>query len=393
MLSDVDILIDETWSATPYTWGQFLTDYSLPATSTLKFVSQRQVWRLDGLTNGAGSGNDWFSGAVAEPDAVLEDLIGVVRSGTPGTWLRRLNGGSPQVAALPGSCVNPLATAVPRGQACAAPSCPVTAPLGADEDAFPHKVQVVRAKLFTVEYHKTYKVVHNTQADEWYLLYQCGTPRPAGYADHKNFSVPLQAVAVADTSVLHFLELLGVQGAVRYMQTEYTTSACLQAQAASGAILSLLPSTTTPAGQAQLAAVNALFTYSASPNPKSIAFTATSDPGPLNRAEWIKFAALFFNQEAAAETLFNTIQQRYLCHQQAVSGVASKPVVAWTYYATWSQQWVLSRAPYKRQFLQAAGAQEVGNATADETFTSAAPKALSSLLWPGVQASSLPAPL
>lgn len=37
---------------------------------------------------------------------------------------------------------------------------------------------------------------------------------------------------------------------------------------------------------------------------QDVAFDATIDPGLLNRAEWVKFLALFFNAEARANELF-----------------------------------------------------------------------------------------
>lgn len=39
-----------------------------------------------------------------------------------------------------------------------------------------------------------------------------------------------------------------------------------------------------------------------------MAFDATIDPGLLNRAEWVKFLALFFNAESTANALFRSDQ-------------------------------------------------------------------------------------
>ena len=335
------------------------------------------MWRLDGLVNAQGA-LDWFAGAVAEADAVLEDLIGVVHSAGSGqaqrgTWLRRLGGMTPVVASALG-CSDALAVAVSRGTQCVATGCVAVTAANADADLFLYKVQPVHAEYFTVSYHKTYKVVHNIKANENYVLYQCGTTPPAvsEFAGHKFLAVPLQAVAIEDTTVLHFLELLGMQSTIRYSQTQYTTSQCLQALEASGEVATLASTANAPLRATQLAAVSALFTSSANANPMSIAFSASADPGPLNRAEWIKFVSLFFNQEQAAEVAFTAIKGRYLCHRQAVAGVASKPVVAWMYNSSWSKNWVLSNAPFKRTLLQDAGANLIGNSTTDQTFTTAA---------------------
>ena len=44
---------------------------------------------------------------------------------------------------------------------------------------------------------------------------------------------------------------------------------------------------------------------------KNVVFDMSLDPGILHRAEWIRFAALFFNEEAAAGTIFSQIEDDY----------------------------------------------------------------------------------
>jgi hypothetical protein len=41
------------------------------------------------------------------------------------------------------------------------------------------------------------------------------------------------------------------------------------------------------------------------------ACSAYADPGALNRAEWVKFVAVFFNKEVEANKLFSTISTDY----------------------------------------------------------------------------------
>ena len=218
-------------------------------------------------------------------------------------------------------------------------------------------------------------MVQNLHANESYVLYQCGTTAPV-LAGYKAFAIPLQTLAVEDTSVLGFLELLGLQLSVRYLQPQYVTSACLLALANNGEMQTLEASwgSNPTLRQTQLAAVGALFTSAASSTANSIAISSTADATPLTRAEWIKFVAVFFNQEQAADALFATITRRYLCQRQAAVAVTPQPVVAWTSYSWWASppQWVLARASYKQTFVQDAGAQGVGNGTADQLFNSAA---------------------
>ncbi len=48
---------------------------------------------------------------------------------------------------------------------------------------------------------------------------------------------------------------------------------------------------------------------------------------PLGRAEWIKFMALFFNKEKAADSVFRFIEEEYTRTNALVKGVAGRPSV------------------------------------------------------------------
>ncbi|KAF9907646.1 hypothetical protein EC991_010766 [Linnemannia zychae] len=74
-VATVDILIDESVSGS--TFDAFLQNYNLTSTSSLKFIKNKAVFREDGLVN-PQDGRDWFGGAVAMDDAVLQDLIRAV---------------------------------------------------------------------------------------------------------------------------------------------------------------------------------------------------------------------------------------------------------------------------------------------------------------------------
>lgn len=78
-VQSVDILIDE--SVTGSSFDSFLQNYNLSTTaapgSTLKFIQNKAVFREDGLVN-PNNGRDWFGGAVAMDDAVLQDLVRAV---------------------------------------------------------------------------------------------------------------------------------------------------------------------------------------------------------------------------------------------------------------------------------------------------------------------------
>ncbi len=48
---------------------------------------------------------------------------------------------------------------------------------------------------------------------------------------------------------------------------------------------------------------------------------------PLGRAEWIKFVALFYNKEKAADSVFTLIEKEYLATQEMVKNSSEKPTV------------------------------------------------------------------
>jgi iron complex transport system substrate-binding protein len=48
---------------------------------------------------------------------------------------------------------------------------------------------------------------------------------------------------------------------------------------------------------------------------------------PLGRAEWIKFMALFFNKERAADSVFNAIEKEYLATQEVAMKASLRPTV------------------------------------------------------------------
>jgi hypothetical protein len=74
-LSEVDVLIDETWVAKPadYTFDTFLSTFYLEKTSSLKFIQSKMVLRYDGTLSSA-DGWDWYESRVAYPDWAVEGL-------------------------------------------------------------------------------------------------------------------------------------------------------------------------------------------------------------------------------------------------------------------------------------------------------------------------------
>ena len=89
---------------------------------------------------------------------------------------------------------------------------------------------------------------------------------------------------------------------------------------------------------------------------KDVLFPATADPGPLNRAEWVKYAAAFFNKEVAANKIYDTVKASYGAIKAATAaarkraGAPAAPVVAWV--STNASGVTFRLEPYKTQLIQ-----------------------------------------
>lgn len=183
----------------------------------------------------------------------------------------------------------------------------------------------------------------------------------------------MQSVASASVTSLNFLQLLGVDAAIKVLDMSYVTSPCLMRLAECGAIRHIRSVNgagdyeTSDAWLAATSAVQLVLTDSygtgGTGGPADVDVDASFDPGILNRGEWIKFVALFFNAEAAANAYFAgvvtnvTSQTTAAVAASAASATlngAARPLVAFASYSTWGPEWYLSNASYKAQYVAAA---------------------------------------
>jgi len=256
------------------------------------------------------------------------------------------------------------------------------------------EVSVNEATFFTVAYLPNYKYVRDLHAGKSYVLYQsgCAVPSTAALAaTHPDFNasvtsffaVPVTSVACGGTAPLPYLarpqppshhtppppsrantglqEALGVFGAVEVLDMTYVTSPCLQRLAECGTV-SVVDSSNASAWSAAVAGVQLVLTDSygigASGTERDVVVDDTIDPGLLNRAEWVKFISLFFDEEEAANGAFTQTQQQVAAVASVAANAASAsskplPVVAFTSY--YGGVFYPSTAAYKQQVVAAAG--------------------------------------
>ncbi|NCJ07823.1 ABC transporter substrate-binding protein [Synechococcales cyanobacterium C] len=241
-------------------------------------------------------------------------------------------------------------------------------------DYFPDKVKLEEAQGFQVTYHNHYKVVsvqrpwQDATTQFQYVLVQCGTPVPPGFADAQVVTVPVRSVVALSTTHLVPLEQLGVLDTlvgVSDFQTINTPAVIVKIAAQQ---LTEVSRNAALNMERILALDPELVTTFGTGNPERDAHPKLMEAGlpvainaeymestPLGRAEWLKFMALFFNQEARATNQFNGIAQQYRDLAQRVESVTHRPTVfvGFARNGTWH---VPGGDSYVAQFLADAGA-------------------------------------
>ena len=83
VLSTADVVVDETYSLDPaaYDLAAFKAEYGLDGEPKVAapWLEDGRIFRTDGRISST-NGSDWFEGAIARPDLVLEDMVRVVDS-------------------------------------------------------------------------------------------------------------------------------------------------------------------------------------------------------------------------------------------------------------------------------------------------------------------------
>jgi iron complex transport system substrate-binding protein len=195
---------------------------------------------------------------------------------------------------------------------------------------FPDKVSLEDAVTFTVEYHRSYKVVTVREAyvggpSERYVLLQCGAPRPAltgDLAGAQVVSIPVASLFVFSPTHLSLLAdlgrmdvLTGVAQRNVIMDTEAEARinaghvmefARIGRQIDVERVVAARPSLLMAGG----GSMPALSVVKAGGVPV-VTNTEWLEPSALGRAEWIKFMALFLNEERKAQSVHEAMRARY----------------------------------------------------------------------------------
>lgn len=243
-----------------------------------------------------------------------------------------------------------------------------------DTDYFPHKSTVTHARGFTLSYFNHFKVIEVTtpwpgaEEAERYVLVQCGTPFPAGYADAYMIEVPIRSLVTLSTTYLPHLEVLDQVSLLQGVDNDWTIySEVIRQRVAEGHIKVVGQGATVDVEQILLVDPDVIMAYSLgyadsdahtilrAANRTVLLNTDFLEPEPLGRAEWLKVTAALVNQEAAANTYFEDVAARYGELQALAATQESRPRVFLN--TPWEGVWYMAGGQsFLAHFLRDAGA-------------------------------------
>lgn len=243
-----------------------------------------------------------------------------------------------------------------------------------DRDYFPDKIRLNYATGFSVTYHNHYKVVTVTRPwkdadrDFQYVLVQCGTPPPPGFEAAQIIEIPVSRVVTLSTTHLpHFDRLGQVDALIGVDQFQRVNTPSVRRSIDEGKIQQFNGGNTLDLEGLVAAAPDLVMTF-ATGTPEADGYPRLMqagipvvlvaeylEPSPLGQAEWLKFTALLFNQEAEAEAQFAAIATDYETMVALTQDLPDRPTVftGSSYNGTW---YVPGNQSYIAQLLRDAGA-------------------------------------
>ena len=241
-------------------------------------------------------------------------------------------------------------------------------------DYFPKKANINYATGFSVEYQNNYKLVTvknpypDAKTSLKYVLVQCGTPAPEGFKQDRVITVPVNTVASLSTTHLpHLAKLELVDKLIGVSNLKIVNTPEVVEQIKAGKIAEL-GNNNVNLEQLLDQAPDLVTTYGTGnlqtdSHPKlleaglKVAINAEyMENTPLGRSEWLKFTALFFNQEEKAEQVFSAIGKNYQEIAAKTKAITKRPKVftGFNFKGTW---YVPGCQSYLAQYLADAGAE------------------------------------
>lgn len=215
-------------------------------------------------------------------------------------------------------------------------------------DYFPDKAILEDAAMFRVEYRRSYKVLTVSGGQpgdrlERHVLVQCGTPAPPMSGDLAGadvVTVPVASVFAFSTTQLPLLtDLDRLDVLTGVGQRDAITDVDIQRRIKSGHIVEFARVGLVIDVERVVASRPSLFMAGSSSNRSVPAIRAAGIPvvpnaewletTALGRAEWLKYMAVFLNEERRAQALYGEMKSRYagLARRARAVPPAERPLV------------------------------------------------------------------
>ena len=200
-------------------------------------------------------------------------------------------------------------------------------------------VAISYAEGFSIDYFADYTkvIIHNPWTNEkkpYAVYYLCKSDSILTPTEGTKLKIPLSSLAVNTFTYFEFLRLLEEPGVIKGVTDGFRiyNPAILQKIETREIIdlgdpfnpnvertMSLMPQAIINSAYAQQDSYSERLLQAGFPIIYSLEWMETS---PLARAEWIKMIAAFFDKGAAADSIFRTIEQRYLALQVLTKNVS-----------------------------------------------------------------------
>lgn len=228
-------------------------------------------------------------------------------------------------------------------------------------DYFPDKATLVNAVGLEIEYHGHYKLLRALQpwpgADSAleYLLLQCGAPAPEGHDDALMIEVPVNSViSLSTTQLPNLLDLGQLDKLVAVDNGNYVNTAGVVAMLQAGELAEVGNGATINVERVLELAPELVLANGFNPETdahpvllQAGVFTAINadwlEPSLPARAEWLKFIAAFFNEEAAAEALYGRLMAEYDAAAALAAAVPEEErlTVLLNTFSPYSDAWII----------------------------------------------------
>ncbi|MCK8141169.1 ABC transporter substrate-binding protein [Flavobacterium sp. I-SCBP12n] len=220
--------------------------------------------------------------------------------------------------------------------------------------------------IFKQEGYSIVKIINpwpNADKDFTYILKEKNVVVPDSLQKYNTIKVPLQSIVVTSTTIIPYLEMLGVENhLVGFPHTDYISSLKTRKLIDNGSIKNVGQNEKLNMEQLIEMSPELIVTFGIDNNNPMIDNLQKSglkvliqadwmEQSPLGKAEWIKLYGALFGKEKEAKTQFDDIIKNYKEAMNLVS--TKKPTANVLYGSMYQDQWYVAKAnSWVAQFLK-----------------------------------------